>query len=170
MKTESELLDENMGLVVHIVKRFNPPNETEQEEYTQVGMIGLMKSIRKHDPTISKLSTFAWRSITNEILHYIKSKKKHKHVQNFAHASEDRHVERQHSINYLQSDYKEHNNGEDIESLLPQSLSEAERNIISLKLDGHSMKEIISLLPNLKECQVQKLFKTAIQKIKKANE
>ncbi len=155
-----------MGLVLHIVKKFNPPNETEEEEYTQAGMIGLMKSIRKHDPTISKLSTFAWRSIRNEILHYIKSKKKHKNVVTFSSYAGPQ--EKMYLGNTDQA-IEDKKPKQEINHFLPKTLSEQEQKLIALKIDGHSTKEILTLMC-LTESQLAKLYKNTLKKIKNANE
>ena len=36
-----ELIEKNMGLVLSIVNKFNPRNQTEKEDYIQAGRIGL---------------------------------------------------------------------------------------------------------------------------------
>ena len=42
-----DLVEENMGLVISIVNRFNPKNLTEREDYIQAGRIGLWKALEK---------------------------------------------------------------------------------------------------------------------------
>ena len=40
-----ELIEKNMGLVLSIVNKFNPRNQTEKDDYIQAGRIGLWKAI-----------------------------------------------------------------------------------------------------------------------------
>ena len=42
-----DLIEENMGLVIAIVNRFNPKNSLERERYIQAGRIGLWKALDK---------------------------------------------------------------------------------------------------------------------------
>ena len=42
-----ELIEKNMGLVLSIVNKFNPKNQTEKEDYIQAGRIGLWKALTK---------------------------------------------------------------------------------------------------------------------------
>ena len=46
-----ELIEQNMGLVLSVVKCFNPKNQTEQDDYVQAGRIGLLKGISKYSAT-----------------------------------------------------------------------------------------------------------------------
>ena len=64
---ENKLVQENLGLVITIAKKFKPINHDEYSEYVQIGSIALLRAIRKFDPSRAKLSTFAWRYITKAI-------------------------------------------------------------------------------------------------------
>ena len=60
---EEELVYDHYGLVVSQALYFlNDPNF---DDYIQVGLIGLLKAIRKHNPEKSKFSTFASICINN---------------------------------------------------------------------------------------------------------
>lgn len=69
------LILRNMRLVAHIVKKYQCP-ENEQEELISIGTIGLIKAIATVDVEKGRLSTYASRCIENELLMYFRSKKK----------------------------------------------------------------------------------------------
>ena len=61
------LILRNMRLVAHIVKKYQCP-ENEQEELISIGTIGLIKAIATVDVEKGRLSTYAARCIENAIL------------------------------------------------------------------------------------------------------
>lgn len=66
------LIEQNLGLVHHIVKRF-VGRGYELEDLFQVGVIGLMKAVDKFDTTYEvKFSTYAVPLITGEIKRFIR--------------------------------------------------------------------------------------------------
>lgn len=68
----SKLVEENSGLVWSIVKRFSGRG-FELEDLYQIGVIGLIKSIKKFDPSFGvKLSTYAVTYILGEIKRFIR--------------------------------------------------------------------------------------------------
>ncbi len=73
---KNKLVEHNLRLVAHIVKKYYTENE-EQDDLISIGTIGLIKAINSFDETKGiKLATFASRCIENEILMYFRSKKK----------------------------------------------------------------------------------------------
>lgn len=74
-KEMDRLINENMGLVKVIVKKFRPKTRQEFDEMIQCGRIGLWKGLKGYDPSVGKLSTFCYRPITWEIYFYLRSKK-----------------------------------------------------------------------------------------------
>lgn len=72
----NELIERNMRLVAHIVKKFHPKHEF-LDDYISIGTIGLMKAINSFTPDRkTKLATYAARCIENEILMYLRTQKK----------------------------------------------------------------------------------------------
>lgn len=62
------LIERNLRLVAHIVKKYQPPPE-EMEDLLSIGTIGLMKAVVTFDPEKSaRLATYAARCIENAIL------------------------------------------------------------------------------------------------------
>lgn len=73
---KDELIERNMRLVAHIVKKFHPKHEL-LDDYISIGTIGLMKAINSFTPDKkTKLATYAARCIENEILMYLRTQKK----------------------------------------------------------------------------------------------
>ena len=71
-----ELIERNMRLVAHIVKKFHPKHEF-LDDYISIGTIGLMKAINTYTADRkTKLATYAARCIENEILMHLRQQKK----------------------------------------------------------------------------------------------
>lgn len=67
-----KLIEHNLRLVAHIVKKYQSPLE-EQDDLISIGTIGLIKAVNtfRTDKNI-KLATYASRCIENEILMYLR--------------------------------------------------------------------------------------------------
>ncbi|AYC29697.1 RNA polymerase sporulation sigma factor SigK [Paenisporosarcina cavernae] len=73
---KNELIERNMRLVAHVVKKFHPKHEL-LDDYISIGTIGLMKAISSFTPEKkTRLATYAARCIENEILMYLRTQKK----------------------------------------------------------------------------------------------
>lgn len=70
------LIERNLRLVAHIVKKYQSLEE-DAEDLLSIGTIGLIKGVVTFNPDKSvRLGTYAARCIENEILMYLRSKKK----------------------------------------------------------------------------------------------
>ncbi|MBR5409633.1 MAG: RNA polymerase sporulation sigma factor SigK [Clostridia bacterium] len=70
------LIERNLRLVAHIVKKYYSSN-VENDELISIGTIGLIKGINSYKPDKGvRLSTYVSRCIDNEILMYFRAKKK----------------------------------------------------------------------------------------------
>lgn len=70
------LIERNLRLVAHIVKKFNPKGDI-QDDLISIGTIGLIKGIDTYKPSKNtKITTYAARCIQNEILMYYRTNKK----------------------------------------------------------------------------------------------
>lgn len=77
-KARQILIEYNLRLVAHIVKKYQSA-EDDMEELISIGTIGLIKSINTFNPGKNiKLATYASRCIENEILMYLRRNSKHK--------------------------------------------------------------------------------------------
>jgi RNA polymerase sporulation-specific sigma factor len=72
------LIEHNLRLVAHIVKKFENTGE-DSEDLISIGTIGLIKAIESYQKNKgTKLATYAARCIENEILMHLRSLKKTK--------------------------------------------------------------------------------------------
>lgn len=70
------LVERNLRLVAHIVKKFDNTGE-DMDDLISIGTIGLIKAIRTFDSSKNtRLATYAARCIENEILMHLRSSKK----------------------------------------------------------------------------------------------
>ena len=69
------LTEHNLRLVAHIAKKYQNVDE-EMEDMISIGTIGLIKAIDSFDAGKGKLSTYASRCIDNELLMFLRAKKK----------------------------------------------------------------------------------------------
>ena len=70
------LIERNLRLVAHIVKKYQTCEE-ETEDLLSIGSIGLIKAVVTFNPEkCVRLGTYAARCIENEILMYLRAKKK----------------------------------------------------------------------------------------------
>jgi RNA polymerase sporulation-specific sigma factor len=77
-ESRNMLIEHNLRLVAHIVKKFDNTGE-DLEDLISIGTIGLIKAIESYSPDKgTKLATFAARCIENEILMHLRSLKKTK--------------------------------------------------------------------------------------------
>ena len=71
-----ELIERNLRLVAHIVKKFNPKQDM-MDDLISIGTIGLIKGIDTYKPSKNtRITTYAARCIQNEILMYYRASKK----------------------------------------------------------------------------------------------
>ena len=71
-----ELIEHNLRLVAHIVKKYYTPNG-DQDDLISIGTIGLIKGVSTFKPDKNvRLATYASRCIENEILMYFRSQRK----------------------------------------------------------------------------------------------
>jgi len=144
-KREQELVLENLGLVLSQLRKFKYTSYLGEDDLISVGTIGLLKAIRGHKPEKSKLSTYAWHIIKNEILAEIKKNKYTVPIKN--------------NVYYLDNN--------ELFEVLPD-LSEIENNIITYKTHGYTNKEIAAILDIDKEI-VRNLLQKIYRKIREAN-
>lgn len=178
------LIEHNLRLVVHIAKKYTA-DESELEDFTSIGTIGLIKAIDSFkDNKGYKISTYASRCIENEILMHIRSTKKQKAEVSLNQViGTDKDGNDMELIDTLE--LKEKDTIEDIHdrNVLEQALKYIENNLNDREkyimnrrygLDGSKPKTQQELANELKisrsyvsriETKVQKLLKKNIQKL-----
>ncbi|NLB36141.1 MAG: RNA polymerase sporulation sigma factor SigK [Clostridiales bacterium] len=76
MEAKKKLIEHNLRLVVHIIKKYYSSN-SEQEDLISIGTIGLIKGINTYDlEKGTRLATYAARCIENEILMHFRNQRK----------------------------------------------------------------------------------------------
>ncbi|MCD8362871.1 MAG: RNA polymerase sporulation sigma factor SigK [Lachnospiraceae bacterium] len=76
-KARRILIEYNLRLVAHVVKKYHSCDE-DMEELISIGTIGLIKAVDTFDPErAGKLATYAARCVENEVLMYLRARKKH---------------------------------------------------------------------------------------------
>ena len=77
-EAKSILIERNLRLVAHIVKKYSFPNK-DVDELISIGTVGLIKAIDSFDSSKgTRLATYASRCIENEILMLFRNSKKQK--------------------------------------------------------------------------------------------
>ncbi len=77
-EAKSKLIEHNLRLVAHIVKRYSATNKDITGDLISIGTIGLIKGVNTYKPDKkTKLATYAAKCIENEILMNIRSSKKY---------------------------------------------------------------------------------------------
>lgn len=75
-KAREVLIERNLRLVAHIIKKFENSGD-DFDDLISIGTIGLIKAVNTFNATKStRLATYASRCIENEVLMYMRSKKK----------------------------------------------------------------------------------------------
>lgn len=74
-RAQKILVERNLRLVVHIVKKYQSADE-DIEDFISIGCIGLIKAIKTFDEKKGRLATYACRCIENELLMFLRGKKK----------------------------------------------------------------------------------------------
>lgn len=76
LTARSTLIERNLRLVAHIVKKYNLP-EKDMDDFISIGTIGLIKAIDTFNPEKGiRLATYASRCIDNELLMMFRSSRK----------------------------------------------------------------------------------------------
>ena len=157
---EEKLIHQHYGLVISQALSFlDEDNRSNLEDYIQVGLIALLKAIRKYDETKSKFSTFASLCIRNEFLNHKRKDPKRKNPKII------------YDTNLMNSFVGEQKylDKDKIIDLIPDYLSSNEKFILQMKLENHTNKEIAEELHCSKRVIDSKL-KHIIQTLRDANE
>lgn len=172
------LIERNLRLVAHIVKKYQPPPE-EMEDLLSIGTIGLMKAVVTFDPDKSaRLASYAARCIENEVLMYLRGKKKSsKEVSLYEPIGTDREGNEIQLFDVIEMNeedvYRRLERKEDVirlyqqvESVLPQR----ERMVLKLRYglyneEEYTQREIAAML-GISRSYVSRIEKSAIEKLR----
>ena len=177
MAAREMLILRNMRLVAHIVKKYQCP-ENEQEELISIGTIGLIKAIATVDAEKGRLSTYAARCIENELLMYFRSRKKiSKEVSYYEPIGTDKEGNEISLLDVIESQERSafevvtmKEDTKKIYELMPEVLSEREKEVICLRygLYGgreYTQREVAERL-GISRSYISRIEKTAIEKLR----
>ena len=69
MEARNQLIEHNLRLVAHIIKKYYAASQRDQEDLLSIGTIGLIKAINTYRPERgTRLATYTARCIENAIL------------------------------------------------------------------------------------------------------
>lgn len=132
----ASLVDNNLGLVYNIVKRFSGRGY-ETEDLTQIGTMGLIKSIKKFDKSFNvQLSTYSVPFIMGEIKRYIRDDGKVKVSRSVK--------ELAFKISQIQKEYFI-KNGEEIKIEQIAEILKVSKEDIALAIDANSSNVVTSI-------------------------
>ena len=172
------LIERNLRLVAHIVKKYQPPPE-EMEDLLSIGTIGLMKAVVAFDPDKSaRLATYAARCIENEVLMYLRGKKKSsKEVSLYEPIGTDREGNEIQLFDVIEMNeedvYRRLERKEDVIRLyqkVESVLSQRERMVLKLRYglyneEEYTQREIAAML-GISRSYVSRIEKSAIEKLR----
>ncbi|MBR1391940.1 MAG: RNA polymerase sporulation sigma factor SigK [Lachnospiraceae bacterium] len=172
------LIERNMRLVAHVAKKYQNVNE-EMEDLISIGTIGLMKAVDTfREDRGSRLATYAARCIDNELLMYFRSRRKNaKGVSLYEPIGTDKEGNQIHLMDIVENTEPDvielmemDKNVRRLYELLPQVLTERERQIICLRYglmtdQPITQREIAQKL-HISRSYVSRIEKKALEKLR----
>lgn len=172
------LIERNLRLVAHIVRKYQSIEE-ENEDLLSIGTIGLIKAVVTFNPDKAvRLGTYAARCIENEILMYLRSKKKTaREVSLYEPIGTDREGNEIQLFDIIESDTDDAHNkvvlSDDIHLLyskVESILSPRERTVLKMRYglyneDEYTQREIAREL-GISRSYVSRIEKSAIEKLR----
>nr|WP_330398143.1 RNA polymerase sporulation sigma factor SigK [Lachnoclostridium sp. An118] len=172
------LIERNMRLVAHIVRKYQSMDE-ETEDLLSIGTIGLIKGVVTFNPDKAvRLGTYAARCIENEILMYLRTRKKSaRDVSLYEPIGTDREGNEIQLFDIIESDADDAHEkvalGDDIRLLysrIETVLSPRERLVLKMRYglyngDEFTQREIAKKL-GISRSYVSRIEKSAIEKLR----
>lgn len=177
VQARDKLIEHNLRLVAHIVKKYSAQGET--DDLISIGTIGLIKSINTYNPQKSAhLATYASRCIENEILMYLRAGKKRRNETSLQEpVGMDREGNEISLFDILKSDDRNISdmvelniNSEELRKKISNCLGERERLVIIMryglgKNSPLTQKEVAKKL-DISRSYVSRIEKKALEKLK----
>lgn len=181
MRAKEILVEHNLRLVAHIAKKYQNVDE-EMEDMISIGTIGLIKAIDSFDAGKGKLSTYASRCIDNEMLMFLRAKKKtSREVSLYEPIGTDREGNEINLLDIIEQDQVDvidRMEAEDklsrLSGLIHERLSDREREIITLRYGLTDEYEVtqreIGRKLGISRSYVSRIEKRALEKLREAYE
>lgn len=175
------LIEHNLRLVAHIAKKYQNVDE-ETEDMISIGTIGLIKAIDSFDSGKGKLSTYASRCIDNELLMFLRARKKtSREVSLYEPIGTDREGNEINLLDIMEQEQVDvvdrmeaENKLSRLSGLIHEKLNEREREIIILRYGLTSEYEVtqreIGRKLGISRSYVSRIEKRALEKMREAYE
>ncbi len=175
------LIEHNLRLVAHIAKKYQNVDE-ETEDMISIGTIGLIKAIDSFDSGKGKLSTYASRCIDNELLMFLRARKKtSREVSLYEPIGTDREGNEINLLDIMEQEQVDvvdrleaENKLSRLSGLIREKLNEREREIIILRYGLTSEYEVtqreIGRKLGISRSYVSRIEKRALEKLREAYE
>ncbi len=178
MKAKDRLIQHNLRLVAHIVKKYSTAGEA--DDLISVGTIGLIKAINTYElGKNTQLSTYAARCIENEILMLLRMTKKHNQVYSLEESlGKDKDGNEiclqdiiPNEVDDLTKSVENNMLSRDVERLIKKILPQREYQIISLRFGlnntpAYTQREVAKML-NISRSYISRLENKALNTIKR---
>lgn len=180
LEAKDILIERNMRLVAHVSKKYQNVEE-EMEDLISIGTIGLIKAVTTFDMKRgSRLATYAARCIENELLMYLRAKKKtSREISLYEPIGTDKEGNQINLLDIVESEEPDvldkielHHNVEKIYRVIPRVLTKREREIIVLRYGlfnqpVRTQREIAAQV-GISRSYVSRIEKHALEKLKKS--
>lgn len=179
LEAKHVLIERNMRLVAHVAKKYQNVEE-DMEDMISIGTIGLIKAIGTFDDTRgSRLATYAARCIDNEMLMYLRSKRKSaREISLYEPIGTDKEGNQINLFDIVENDEPDiveqmelGKNVKKLYELIPQVLTDREQEILSKRYGLKNSRPVtqreIAKELNISRSYVSRIEKKAIEKLKK---
>ena len=173
------LIERNLRLVAHVCKKYQN-GEEDMEDYISIGTIGLIKAISTFDHKKgNRLATYAARCIDNELLMYLRTRKKTaREISLYEPIGTDKEGNQINLLDIVESDEKDvleaielSGNMKRLYQYIPRVLSGREREIIMLRYGLYNHKPVtqreIADKIGISRSYVSRIEKRALEKLKR---
>lgn len=177
IKARNKLVEHNLRLVAHIIKKYYAVN-TDQDDLVSIGTIGLIKAINTFDVDKKvKLSSYASRCIENEILMYFRNQRKTSQnvsLEDAIDTDKDGNALKLMDLLSVDDNFIDNldkkMNLQKIDKYIDETLTKREKEIINLRygLDGEKplTQREVSALMDISRSYVSRIEKKALQKLR----
>lgn len=173
------LIERNLRLVAHVCKKYQN-GEEDMEDFISIGTIGLIKAISTFDHEKgNRLATYAARCIDNELLMYLRTRKKTaREISLYEPIGTDKEGNQIHLLDIVESSEKDvldtielSGNMKRLYQYIPLVLTGREREIIMLRYGLYNHKPVtqreIAEQIGISRSYVSRIEKRALEKLKR---
>lgn len=177
VQAQKILVERNLRLVAHIVKKYQNMDQ-DMEDFISIGCIGLIKAIRTFDEKKGRLATYACRCIENELLMFLRGKKKSsREVSLFEPIGQDKEGNEIHLVDVIEQDQPDIIENMELSgdirrlfALMDANLTDRERQILIMRYGLYGRREVtqneIGSALGISRSYVSRIEKKALGKLR----